>query len=329
MSWLLTAACLGAGGLLCASPAPFHDRLRGLVLDGLKPGMSAVVSLRDRKRERMSSDESLALRDRELELSRQLEQSRLDARRLQIEGVRLRGELEELRLEKPKPFVGETGLPLFAPDLLTARVLDTPSTEDIERTILTLDEGHAARVALAEWVLGEDGVTIDQGQETHVLADSPVLSGRSVFGRVASAGRFTSRVQHVSDAGFRAHAKLVRRSGEKTVSGSEGLLVGAGEGLCRLELIAATEPVEPGDMVVTAATIPGIDEELYLGEVQKAELSAGASHWVITVRPGVSVASQERVQVVRVGLHPGRRPVEATNEEKPVKTAQRGEGKSR
>ncbi|QDT52412.1 Cell shape-determining protein MreC [Caulifigura coniformis] len=326
ISWLLAAACLGAGGVLCAAPAPFHERVRGLVLDLLKPGMSAVVALRERRPAAISPKDSVASRERELELSRQLEQSRLDARRLQIEAARLRGEMDELRSEKPKPFVGETGLPLFAPDLLTARVLDTPSMDEIERTILTLGEGHAARVALAEWVLGEDGVTIDQGRDTHVLADSPVLSGRSVFGRVASAGRFTSRVQHISDTGFRAHAKLVRRSREKTVSGSEGLLVGAGEGLCRLELIAATEPVEPGDMVVTAATIPGIDEELYLGDVEKAELSAGASHWVITVRPAVSVSSQERVQVVRVGLHPGRKPVEGAEDES-IKTAQRSEGK--
>jgi hypothetical protein len=105
----------------------------------------------------------------------------------------------------------------------------------------------------------------------------------------------------------------MRRSGEQTVSGAEGLLVGAGEGVCRLDLIAATEPVEPGDLIVTAATIPGIDNALYLGEVQTAVLKPGASHWTISVKPAVSVSECRQVQVVRVGLHPGRKPVETAN----------------
>jgi hypothetical protein len=242
-----------------------------------------------------------------------LKSARLRSRGLEIESAQLRQELERLQAEKPKPFLGEAGLPLFAPDLLTARILDAPATEDIERTILTLDEGHSARVALAEWVLGDDGLIIDQGSDSNVLADGPVLSGRSVFGRVASTGRFTSRIQHVSDPAFRAHAKLMRRSGEQTVSGAEGLLVGTGEGMCRLELIAATEPVEPGDLIMTAATIPGIDDALYLGEVLTATLAPGAPHWAITVTPATSVSECRQVQVVRVGLHPGRKPVETAD----------------
>jgi cell shape-determining protein MreC len=256
---------------------------------------------------------SLASSEREQELENALRAANLKSRQLEIEAARLRDELAQLQAEKPKPFLGEAGLPLFAPDVLTARVLDAPAGDDIERTILTLDEGHAARVALAEWVLGDDDVTIDQGKDSNVLPDSPVLAGRSVFGRVASTGRFTSRIQHVSDPAFRAHAKLIRRSGEQTVSGAEGLLVGAGEGVCRLELIAATEPVEPGDLIVTAATIPGIDDALCLGEVQTATLSPGAAHWTIKVTPAVSVSECRQVQVVRVGLHPGRTPVETAN----------------
>jgi cell shape-determining protein MreC len=309
-SWLLAAACLGAGGLLCAAPAALHDRLRGAILDGLKPGMRLAVAAREGRPERSSSGNPVAVGEREQELDNALKSANLKSRQLEIESARLREELEQLRSEKPKPFLGEAGLPLFAPDLLTARVLDSPSTDEVERTILTLDEGHMARVALAEWVLGDDGLTIDQGADSGVLADSPVLAGRSVFGRVASTGRFTSRIQHLSDPSFRAHAKLMRRSGEQTVSGAEGLLAGAGEGQCRLELIAATEPVEPGDLIVTAATIPGIDDELYLGEVQTATLPPGAAHWTIKVTPAVSTSECRQVQVVRVGLHPGRKPVE-------------------
>ena len=97
------------------------------------------------------------------------------------------------------------------------------------------------------------------------------------------------------------------------MTGAEGLLIGAGEGLCRLDLIAATEPVEPGDLIVTAATIPGIDDSLYLGEVQSATLAPGAAHWLITVTPAVAASDCRQVQVVRVGLYAGRKPVEAAS----------------
>jgi cell shape-determining protein MreC len=309
----LATACLGAGGLLCTAPAALHDRLRGTILDGLKPAMRLATAIQQKQPGTPSTAGLIVSTQREQELENALRAANLRSRQLELESARLGEELKQLRAEKPKPFLGETGLPLFAPDLLTARVLDAPATDEVERTILTLDEGHTARVALAEWVLGDDGVTIDQGADANVFADSPVLSGRSVFGRVASTGRFTSRIQHVSDPAFRAHAKLMRRSGEQTVSGAEGLLVGASQGVCRLELIAATEPVETGDLIVTAATIPGIDDALYLGEVQTAVLKPGASHWAITVTPAVSAFGCRQVQVVRVGLHPGRKPVETAN----------------
>jgi hypothetical protein len=314
-SWVLAAACLGAGGLLCAAPATLHDRLRGAILDGLKPSMKLAAAVREGRSHTSAKGALVAASEREVELENALRAANLKSRQFEIESARLRDELAQLQAEKPKPFLGEAGLPLFAPDVLTARVLDAPAGDEIERTILTLDEGHSARVALAEWVLGDDGVTIDQGEDSNVLADSPVLAGRSVFGRVASTGRFTSRIQHVSDPAFRAHAKLMRRSGEQTVNGAEGLLVGEGEGVCRLELIAATEPVEPGDLIVTAATIPGIDDALCLGEVQTATLPTGAAHWTIKVTPAVSVAECRQVQVVRVGLHPARKPIETPNAE--------------
>lgn len=305
-SWLLATACLGAGGLLCAAPQLLHDRLRGLILDALKPGMTAIIAVRDRRHAEVSPIDLAAAREREESLSEQLGAARLQTRRLEIESARLRDELTLLLAEKPKPFLGEAGLQLFTPDLLMTRVLSSPATDEVERTILTLDEGNSARVALAEWVLGDDGVTIDQGQEANVRPDAPVLAGRSVFGRVASTGRFTSRVQHVSDPAFRAHARLLRRSGAQTISGAEGILAGVGDGSCRLELIAATEPVEAGDLVVTAATIPGIDEALYLGEVRTAELAPGAAHWSINVTPAVGISQGAKLQVVRVALHPGR-----------------------
>ncbi len=275
--------------------------------------MSTVPAVRERSAAARSATNSAVVSARESQLSGELEAARLAIRRLQIEAARLRDDLVRSQSASPQPFLGEAGLPLFTPDLLTARVLEAPARDDIERTVLTLNEGSTARVALAEWVLGDDGVTIDQGQDGHVPADAPVLAGRRVFGRIGSTGRFTSRVQHVSDPAFRSHAKLVRRAGDRTIAGADGLLAGTGDGHCRLDLIPATEPVEVGDLVVTATTIPGIDEALYLGEVRRAELVPGAAHWAITVAPAVAIHEARQLEVVRVGLHPGRQPAAPTD----------------
>ena len=303
-AWTIAAIVIAAGGVLCCAPVNVHQRLRGVLLDGLAPGLKSIAAVRDRQTAtpvQSQADAQTGQRRRE-----ELKQTQALLRQQQVESARLRDELKQLQTEKPRPFLGEPGLPLFAPDLLAARVLDSPARDEIERTIVTLSEGSSARVALAEWVLGDDGVTIDHGRDSNVAPDQPVLAGRSVFGRVASTGRFTSRVQHVSDPAFRAHAKLIRRTGDQTVAGAEGLLVGAGEGRCRLELIPATEPVEPGDLVITAATIPGIDEALFLGQVETADLGPAASHWKITVAPAIAVTEGNELQVVRVGLHPAR-----------------------
>ena len=115
--------------------------------------MRLAVAVRERRPERSSSANSVAIGEREQGLEDALKSANLKTRRLEIETARLRDELEQVRSEKPKSFVGEAGLPLFAPDLLTARVLDAPATDEIERTILTLDEGHMAPVSYTHLTL--------------------------------------------------------------------------------------------------------------------------------------------------------------------------------
>ncbi len=303
--WFVVAACFAAAGVLCAAPKPLEDRLRGLVLDLLKPGMQLAVRLREQATAPPANPSDRGA-NADLMLQKELELTRAQLRHAEIDAARLRAELETLRESQPRPFQGEPGRPLFNPDVLSVRVLDPPRDGDVEQTLLTLSEGHAARVALAEWVLADEGVIVSHGDDARVKPDHPVLSGRRVFGRIASTGRFTSRVQHITDPGFKTHARIIRKSGEATIQGAEGLLAGAGNGRCRLELIADTEPVEPGDLVVTAASIPGIDDSLFLGTVETTDLPKGAAHWTIIVAPAVYPAEVRELEVVRVGLHPDR-----------------------
>jgi cell shape-determining protein MreC len=195
---------------------------------------------------------------------------------------------------------------LFSTRLVPASVLSRSAAIEVGRLLATIDRGSADDAASSQWVVHGESVTLDRGTEDLVAADCPVIAGRSVFGKVESAGHWTSSVRHVSDIGFRTHARLVRPSPAGPVNGAEGMLVGAGEGSCRLELIAATDPVQVGDEVWTAEAIPGIEAELYLGRVTRAELAPTDAHWTIEVTPDIGPKDAERVEIVRIELNPGR-----------------------
>lgn len=304
--WLAAAVCIAAGAGLSYAPRVVHDRIRSAGNDGLRPGLMAAMAVRDRLHRIGQSSEVREHRDREHALAEDVQQWKVRAHAAAAQAAELREELQALRQEQPAPFVGLPAKPLFVPELVEARILRASSDESMPQAVALLDAGASQGVQPAQWVVEGTGLAVDLGDEDDISPDDPVLAGRTLLGRIVQAGRWTSEIQRTTDPGFRIHAKLIRGRGAEAVQGAEGLLAGAGDGRCRLELIPGTEPVEPGDYVFTAQPIPGIDEALYLGEVTAADLPPGSAHWTITVDPGLSFVEADRVQVVRLGLHPER-----------------------
>ncbi|MBX3442443.1 MAG: rod shape-determining protein MreC [Planctomyces sp.] len=304
-AWIVGALGLIGGGVLCAAPQVVQDSIRGLARDALRPGLVLGAIAREQvTRPRVAQP---APSNGGSDGSREeLEQWRRRARQALAIADRLQRDLDQMTRERPAPYIGERGQPLLVPQIIDARILVRSVVDDLGQAAATIDRGQQHTAGTDQWVLSADELVIDQGESADIAADNPVLAGRAVFGRIATTGRWTSQVTHLSQAGFRVHARLVRESPNGLVQGAEGILVGLGDGRCRLELIPATLPVEPGDMVLTAEPAPGIGESLYLGDVMRAEIPAGSAHWAIDVRPGVAVGDVERVQVVRAGLNPVR-----------------------
>jgi len=133
-------------------------------------------------------------------------------------------------------------------------------------------------------------VTIDKGTSQGLRTDMAVLSPKGVVGRVVSAGPRASRVQLLVDRNAAAGALIER-------SRAQGVVVGAGDDLLRLEYVSETSDVQKGDRVVTSG-IDGIyPKGFVIGEVDSVE-KTGVAFRTIGIRPAVDFSALEDVLVV-------------------------------
>jgi rod shape-determining protein MreC len=133
-------------------------------------------------------------------------------------------------------------------------------------------------------------VTIGKGTLQGVRADMAVIAPAGVVGRVVTSSALASKVQLLVDHNAAAGA-LVERSR------SQGVVIGSGDELLRMEYVSEVADVVVGDAVVTSG-IDGIyPKGLTIGRIESVEKSGGA-YRRITVRAAVDFASLEDVLVV-------------------------------
>jgi rod shape-determining protein MreC len=133
-------------------------------------------------------------------------------------------------------------------------------------------------------------VTIDKGTADGVRADLAVMAPAGVVGRVVVSSARAAKVQLLVDRNAAAGVLIER-------SRSQGVAIGAGDELLRMEYVSEVADVVVGDTVVTSG-IDGIYPKGYVvGKVEAVEKS-GNSYKQILVRPAVDFSSVEEVLVV-------------------------------
>ena len=133
-------------------------------------------------------------------------------------------------------------------------------------------------------------VTIDKGTNDGVRADLAVMAPAGVVGRVVVSSARAAKVQLLVDRNAAAGVLIER-------SRSQGVAIGAGDGVLRMEYVSEVADVVVGDTVVTSG-IDGIYPKGYVvGKVEAVEKS-GNSDKQILVRPAVDFSSVEEVLVV-------------------------------
>jgi rod shape-determining protein MreC len=133
-------------------------------------------------------------------------------------------------------------------------------------------------------------VTISKGTADGVKSDMAVLSPAGVVGRIVTPSGRASKVQLLVDRNAAAGA-LVERSR------AQGVVLGTGEAILRMEYVAELGDVQPGDTVVTSGVDGIYPKGFVIGQVATVERRGGA-YKTITVRPAVDARDLESVLVV-------------------------------
>jgi rod shape-determining protein MreC len=159
-----------------------------------------------------------------------------------------------------------------------------------ELTIETLPAGVIGAGATNEFRV----ITIDRGTKNGVVINMPVIAPTGVVGRVVTATGHAAKVQLLIDRNAAAGA-LVERTR------AQGIIVGKGENLVRMDFVPATADVKVDDTIVTSG-IDGIyPKGFVIGYVQSVAAGNGI-YKVVDVRPAADFNRLEEVLVVKAPL---------------------------
>ena len=164
------------------------------------------------------------------------------------------------------------------------------------RQLLELRERANLDTVAAEVIAGAASVdfktvTIDKGSSESLDTDMAVISPAGVVGRVILSSRRASKVQLLIDRNAAAGALIERTR-------VQGVVVGIGDGLLRMQYVPGTADVKTGDLVVTSG-IDGIyPKGFVIGTIDHADRGVGAYHEIV-IRPAVDFARLEEVLIVR------------------------------
>jgi rod shape-determining protein MreC len=133
-------------------------------------------------------------------------------------------------------------------------------------------------------------VTLDKGRRDEVRVDMAVLALGGVVGRVVMSSFGTAKVQLLVDRNA-AIAGTVERSR------AQGIVFGTGDDLLRMDYLAASSDVQPGDTVVSSGMEGVYPKGFPIGRVERVERSGPAIKTVV-IRPIVDFGALENVLVV-------------------------------
>lgn len=152
-------------------------------------------------------------------------------------------------------------------------------------------ETIAATVIGASASLDFRGITIDRGSNSSVTANMAVIAPTGLVGRVVTPTQHASKVQLLIDRNAAAGA-LVERSR------AQGIVIGSGEDLLRMDFVPTTAEVEVGDTIVTSGVDGIYPKGFVIGKVESID-SGNGIYKAIRVRPSVEFNRLEEVLVVK------------------------------
>jgi len=134
---------------------------------------------------------------------------------------------------------------------------------------------------------------LDRGEREGIALHQPVVTPRGVVGKIIESAPGVSKVQTILDPNAGV-AALIQRTRV------QGVLVGEGDGLCRLEFISRLSNVAVGDVVVTSGLDQIHPKGIILGVVTSLGEGEGLTR-MVEVRPEIDFMRLEEVLVLQAG----------------------------
>jgi rod shape-determining protein MreC len=202
--------------------------------------------------------------------------SYVDLRRVEVENRRLRAETERL-------------------------VAAAHEAEELRqearrlREILDLRDqaGYPAVAARVVGRIANEGarlLLLDRGRRDGIRPNMPVITSRGTVGRIIDVAPGISKVQTIRDPNSGVAALLQRTR-------VQGMIVGAGEGGCRMDYVSELSQVEVGDVVVTSGLDQIHPKGTLIGVVSAIGEGEGLTK-LIEVRPEVDFGRLEEVMIL-------------------------------
>ena len=132
---------------------------------------------------------------------------------------------------------------------------------------------------------------INKGRKEGLVRGMPVLVKEGVVGRLDKTSSLYSQVIMINDPGFAVDCMIQR-------SRVRGILTGIpGSGNCRINFVARTEDILPGDIVITSGLDQLYPKGLILGRVLRLDAKVKGSFLFIEVVPEVKLSQIEEVLI--------------------------------
>lgn len=305
MSLRALSGCCVLGAVLMALPSNAVQGLREFIRGGLVPGQKVLLHSQQHVRavaRQWASPADERQRQEIAALRRLLAASERRVQVAQRELLIAQDKLEQ-QSQAASPIDVTSSQPLFAVRALEARVIGRELAAQWKAKRLVIPKQFEG-LQQELWVLEDAQLGVDQGEDSNVVPGQTVFAGRAVVGCVAEAGRLVSAVELITSTNFRKPAVVGRQSGQRLAYSQPGLLVGDGDGRCRLTLPDRHTTVSNGDAVYAVTEAGGVDVPLLLGYVESATL--GPLQWDVLVRPAADLKQLDAVQILTTTLNPER-----------------------
>jgi rod shape-determining protein MreC len=135
-------------------------------------------------------------------------------------------------------------------------------------------------------------ITINAGARDGIEVGMPVVAGGlALVGRVGKVSHATAQVQLLTDPASFVNVRMVE-------SRASGTVAGTSEGILLLQNVLQTEPLKPGDLIVTSGLGGMLPQGLPIGAVERVISQDVETTQQAIVRPGVDFDKLEVVLVI-------------------------------